>query len=161
MKRIVHDVAILIIALVYFVVVAYMFTNCTRPTAKEHYTKEVIKKDSLIYLPAATVEKSLPVDSISELLSANWYHYFDSLGRAQISFMRDKFNRLQMRAKCPNDTLKIETVTIREKQHKTETVEKKIYPVWVWIILGASFSLFVSSVVMFAFVSRYIRRFLF
>jgi hypothetical protein len=141
-KQILRDTIILIVSIVWFSFVGMLLGGCQRPSIQSTHTKEVIKKDSLIYLSGANVEKVILIDSLAHLEPGRWYEHWDSLHNAQISYMRDKLNRLQMKATCPPDCVRVVVTHTIEKQHTTETIEKKVTPRWVWVVLGISISMF-------------------
>lgn len=145
MRRMKAKVAKLVVYLIHLAVTVMMLgllTNCTRIVPGENtvHTKEVIKKDSLVYLPSAQVEQSVSLDSVGQLQIGHWYTFSDSLNKVQLKYMRDQMNRLRIKAERPPDTIKVENNYTFEKEITTRTVtqtENKV-PFWYWLILGAS-----------------------
>lgn len=114
--------------------------SCKRDQIMNTSTREIIRKDSLIFLPGATVEKAILIDSLGKLETGKIYEHFDSLNRVQLSYMRDKFNRLNLSAKCSPDTVYAPVTIIHEKSLETITkppVVVEVTPKWVWITIGA------------------------
>lgn len=141
MKKYIHDFIILIIAIGWFGSLAPLI-SCVRKipfaSSKDSSYVETVR-DTTVIGPGAKAETSLNIDSISSLISGNWYTYFDSLNRVSIAYMKDRFGRLNLKAETKPSVFNfpIKTKTIHTKQIIVQPprIEKEV-PFWAWLLIG-------------------------
>ena len=111
-----------------------LLTGCQRVVPyKESHTIE--RRDSLVYLPGASVEKTVYLDSTTAWPIEQWQRHTDSLHRAELRYMRDRFGRLHLQANCPPDTIRVQNT--RETRIVEKVLEKTKTPIWAWLLIGA------------------------
>lgn len=157
MKKKLTQISNALIAFLFLGMAALVFTGlmsgCARPTLQKTHTVERIIKDSLIYLPGAIVEKAVDLGNNAELEIDRWYEYSDSLEKVRLKFMKDKFNKLQMKAECSPDTVTVNHTYTLEKDTELKTIIVNKTPWWAWLLIGAF-----GSIATLFFVLNMIRR---
>lgn len=133
------------------------FTSCVTRKACEQrygecgevrYEREVISRDSTIYLAGATVTDSVPYFVQNEIVRT------DSAGLVRLKFYYDAALKRVMAA-CERlpDTVKTKNTIIREKETKYVTKEVEVTPIWIktaaWVSGGLALLFFISRIFSF------------
>ena len=101
-----------------------------------NHTKEIIIKDSL--LQGATVYNTIYKDSIAYYPAYQWRVIKDTSGLAELRIMKDAMGNII--AECVAKDRNVEKTHVNDSTDtsttKTNIVEKKVMPIWGWLIIG-------------------------
>ena len=122
-----------------FAIAILLLTGCPRQIIKEKHTVTI--RDTTIYLPGATVEKTINIERlIAAPADTQLMHLIDSTGRVSASLYKDLYNQIRLRAECKPETVQIPGAIRTEYIDRTIPVPGDCNPPavawWGWLLIG-------------------------
>lgn len=116
-----------------------LLTGCPRQIIKEKHTVTV--RDTTIYLPGASVEKTINIERlIAAPADTQLLHLIDSTGRVSAELYKDLYNQIRLRATCNPETLTLPGAIRTEYIDRTIPVPGDCKPPavawWGWLLIG-------------------------
>lgn len=113
--------------------IAVLLYACQRPLFIQSYNKDTVYKDSIVLVPGGEVVKSISYDSLGLLRVGEWYEQTDSVSKANLRYMMDRLGRLNMKAVCPPDTVRVRHTHTIERTNDVQIKEIKHIPWWMYL----------------------------